>query len=127
MCSYGFGICRDFSNDHRPPENGGFFFMTIYLITKKKNRIYRSEDMVSFISGKHLYHNEKGAPYLDEGYVSITDTKNYWACAFSEVCVGIDMEEKSRHVSPSSVRKLHQAERDYLKPLSVILNYLYGI
>ena len=118
MCWYGFGTCRDFSADVLPPENGGLLFMTVYLVSKKKNRIYKSEDIVAAISGKTLYHNEKGAPYLDDGFISITDTKNYWACAFSDVRVGLDMEELSRAVSPAVVKKLHKAEREYLEPLS---------
>ncbi|MBR0416646.1 MAG: RecX family transcriptional regulator [Firmicutes bacterium] len=92
--------------------------MQIYLIKKQKNRIYKSEAMVLAVSGKKLTHDEKGAPLVDEGFVSISDTKNYWACAFSDRPVGIDIEELSRSVSPSVVKRLHEAERKYLEPLS---------
>lgn len=92
--------------------------MKIYLVKKEKNRIYKSEDMVLALTGRNLVHNEKGAPQVDGGYVSISDTKGFWACALSDVPVGIDMEELSRKVSPSVVKKLHAAEREYLSVLS---------
>ena len=75
--------------------------------------------MVYAISGQVLSHGEKGEPLVDEGHVSITDTLRYWACAFSERPVGIDMEELSRSVSPAVSRKLHAAEREYLEVLYV--------
>ncbi len=92
--------------------------MTIYLIRKQKNRIYKSEDIVFAISGKKLSHGEKGEPHVEGAYISITDTLRYWACAFSDRRVGIDMEELSRAVSPAVVKKLHPSEREYLAPLS---------
>ena len=92
--------------------------MIIYLIRKQKNRAYRSEDMVYAVSGKVLRHGEKGEPLVEEGFVSITDTLRFWACAFSDRPVGIDMEEVSRAVSPAVARKLHVSEREYLAPLS---------
>ena len=91
--------------------------MTIFLIKKEKRKTYKSEDMVFAVSGKKLFHDEKGAPYLDEGCISVTDTKNYWACALSDVPIGIDMEELSRPVSSGICKKLHPAEREYLAPL----------
>ena len=92
--------------------------MTVYLVRKKKNRKYKSEDMVFALCGKQLVHDEKGAPCIEGGFVSVTDTKNWWACAFSDVPLGIDMEEFSRDVSPAAVRKLHKEEQEYLGPLS---------
>ena len=92
--------------------------MTVYLVRKQKNRVYRSEKIVYAVSGKELSHDEKGAPCIEGGFVSISDTKGWWACAFSDRPVGIDMEELSRSVSPSAVRKLHKSEREYLSALS---------
>ena len=96
-----------------------FIDMKIYLVKKEKNRIYKSEDIVFAISGQRLAHDEKGAPLVAEGYVSVTDTKGHWACAFSESPVGIDMEELSRKLSYSAVKKLHAKEQEYLAPLSL--------
>lgn len=92
--------------------------MKIYLVKKEKNRIYKSEDLVLALTGKTLSHNEKGAPQVEEGYISITHTPRYWACGLSERPVGIDMEESSRHLSFAVVKKLHPAEREYLSVLS---------
>ena len=74
--------------------------------------------MVYAFFGKKLTHGEKGEPYVDGAYISITDTAHFWACALSDAPLGIDMEETSRTVSPSVVRKLHEAEKKYLEPLS---------
>jgi len=92
--------------------------MTVYLVKKEKHKIYKSEELVMAISGKILTHNEKGAPLLEEGYISITDTKNYWACAFSDIPVGIDMEEVTRDVRESVLNRLHKSEAEYMRVLS---------
>lgn len=92
--------------------------MKIYLVKKEKNKIYKSDKMVLALFGKDLLHNDKGAPIVDDGYISITDTKNYWACAFSEKQVGIDAEEISRELKPAVTKKLHPAEAEYLAVLS---------
>ena len=92
--------------------------MVIYLVKKQKGRIYRSEDIVYALFEKKLLHDEKGAPYIEGGFVSVSDTAGFWACAFSDRPVGIDIEEISRKVSPSAARKLHKDEREYLSALS---------
>lgn len=92
--------------------------MKIYLVKKEKNRIYKSEDMVPALTGRNFTHNEKGAPLVEDGYVSVTHTAGYWACALSDRPVGIDMEELSRKLSPAAAKKLHPAEKEYLSVLS---------
>jgi len=91
---------------------------TLYLVTKEKNKIYKSEDMVLAIYGKNLLHNEKGAPILEEGHISISDTKKYWACAYSCDPLGIDLEEFNRTVTANALKKLHKSEAEYMEGLS---------
>ena len=109
--------------------------MNIYLVKKEKGRIYKSEDIVRALFGLELTHDEDGAPRLAVGeaprpaagllrlqqaarHLSITDTKNYWACALSDSPVGIDMEEKDRLVKPDVVKRFHKEEQEYLAALS---------
>ena len=93
--------------------------MTIYLIKKEKGRIYESEAIVRTLFGLELSHNKDGAPLLGgELHISISDTKNYWACALEPFPVGIDMEEKDRVVKPAVVKRLHKDEQAYLGALS---------
>lgn len=100
--------------------------MTVYLIKKDKNRTYKSEKIISELFGKTLVHDEAGAPLIAgpsgeiilSEHVSVSDTKNFWACAFSEKPVGIDVEELSRKAAPNAVKRLHPAEREYLGVLS---------
>lgn len=110
--------------------------MKIYIIQKSKYRIYKSEQIVQWIFGKTLIHDENGAPFLVENdvfsehlvdsnalWISISDTKNYWACAVSSakgsggLSIGLDIEELSRPVKASTVKRLAKEEQDYLSPL----------
>ena len=96
----------------------------INLIKKEKGRVYKSEKIVKDLFGYDLLHNKDGAPYLEKDgqdtglYISISDTKNYWACAIEGVPIGIDIEELSRKVRPAIVRRFHKDEREYLEALS---------
>ena len=91
----------------------------INLIKKDKGRVYKSKQIVRDFFGLELDHAESGAPLLFNGqYISISDTKNYWACAVSDSPLGIDIEELSRRASASIVRKFHKAEQEYLSVLS---------
>ena len=98
--------------------------MKIHLIKKEKGRVYRSEDMVRALFGLELAHDEGGAPFLrsEEGaaerFVSITDTKNYWACAVEGSRIGLDMEEAGRAVKPAVAKRFHKDEQAYLAVLS---------
>lgn len=93
--------------------------MKVYWLRKESGRIYSSEDIVSEVLGMSLKHRENGAPYIDGGpFISITDTASFWACALSDVPVGIDMEEKKREFKPSVVNRLHPLEKKYLDGLS---------
>jgi SOS response regulatory protein OraA/RecX len=92
--------------------------MNIILVKKQKNRLYRSEEMAEVLCGVKLFHGPKGEPLLENGHISVSDTKNYWACALSEKPVGIDMEELSRNVSEAVVRRLHPREAEYLSALA---------
>lgn len=91
----------------------------IDLIKKEKGRVYKSEEIVRELFGLELLHDEEGAPLLDNGrFISISDTKEHWACAMSDTPIGIDIEELSRRVRPSIVRKFHKDEQEYLAVLS---------
>ena len=106
--------------------------MTIYLIKKKKNRIYKSEDIVPVILENEgltelsFTHGSSGEPLLNNAdssipcpwKISVSDTKNYWACAISDSGdIGIDIEEENRTVKESVVKKLHVLEQQYLSGL----------
>ena len=94
--------------------------LTIYLVKKEKGRVYRSADIVSALTGRKLLHNEDGAPFFEDGssFISISDTRNYWACCVSPEPVGIDMEEQGRQVRPAVTKRFHKDEREYLAVLS---------
>lgn len=93
--------------------------MKIYIIEKKKGRIYKSEDIVRFLTGGELGHDEKGAPFLEGFYVSISDTRNYWTLALSEEGpIGIDIEELSRPLKAATAKRLHRKEQEYLAALN---------
>ncbi|MBQ9890619.1 MAG: RecX family transcriptional regulator [Firmicutes bacterium] len=102
--------------------------LTIYLVKKEKGRVYKSADIVRAFFSRKLQHDEDGAPHFadcqpagpadPERYISITDTKNYWACCVSEKPVGIDMEEQGRVVKPAIAKRFHKAEQEYLSVLS---------
>ena len=114
--------------------------ITINLIKKEKGRVYKSEMIVRELFGLELFHDENGAPLLKDAtedacrtsdsavmdpgtaqvshFISISDTRNYWACAVSDFPMGIDIEELSRKVNPSIVRKFHKDEQEYLAVLS---------
>ena len=95
--------------------------LTIYLVKKEKGRVYKSADIVRAFFSRELMHDDDGAPHFEDGqpgYISITDTKNYWACCVSESPVGIDMEEQGRVVKPAIAKRFHKAEQEYLAVLS---------
>ena len=107
--------------------------MTVFLIKKKKNRIYRSEDLVPVIldseglQGLELTHAPSGQPLLVSAdavstpcpyRVSVSDTKNWWAAVITDSGdVGLDIEEISRSVSEKITKKLHVLEKQYLDGL----------
>ena len=94
--------------------------LNILLVKKTRGRVYKSEDIVRAVAGRALSHDELGAPMLTDGpgFISITDTKNYWACCVSEQPVGIDMEEKDRRVRREIASRFHKDEQDYLSVLT---------
>ena len=92
--------------------------MKISVVEKLKGRKYKSEEIIRTLFKLELSHNDKGAPVVDEGFISISDTKNYWACAVSDVPIGLDIEECGRKILPSVAKRLHKDEREYLAPLS---------
>ena len=98
--------------------------MKIYLVKKEKGRVYKSEEIVRALFGFELNHDEHGSPYIAgsslqaERFISITDTKNYWACAIEDYPIGIDMEESGRVIKPEIAKRLHKDEQDYLAALS---------
>ena len=99
--------------------------LTILLVKKTGGRVYKSEAIVSALTGRQLLHDDLGAPHLaggegsgQEDYISITDTKNYWACCTSGAPVGIDMEEKGRRVKREIAKRFHKDEQEYLSVLS---------
>ena len=98
--------------------------MTIHLIKKEKGRVYKSEAIVRALFGIELCHAGDGAPFLlcedaaEKRFISISDTKNYWACAMSGRPLGLDMEEAGRVIKPAVVKRLHKDEQAYLAVLS---------
>ena len=104
--------------------------MIIHLLQKKKGRLYRSEDIVRFIFSQDgdnsvsLSYDASGAPSLisKDGAsscgISISDTARFWAAAVApESNLGLDIEESSRRIKASSVRRLHPLEIEYLAAL----------
>ena len=107
--------------------------MTVYLVKKKKNRIYRSEELVPLIleneglSGIIFKHGPSGQPLLVNQnceklpcpwHISVSDTKNWWAAVVTDSGdAGIDIEEVSRNVKETVVKKLHRLEQQYLDGL----------
>ncbi len=51
-------------------------------------------------------------------FVSVTDTKHYWAAVLADEPVGLDMEERGRRVRPTTAKGLHPLEQQYLAGLS---------
>lgn len=95
--------------------------LTILLIKKDKGKVYKSADIVRALTGRALSHDDLGAPVFSDGagdYISITDTKNYWACCVSDGPVGIDMEEKGRRVRREIAKRFHKDEQEYLSVLT---------
>lgn len=92
--------------------------MKVLLIEKNKGRIYKSESMVRALFNLELKHNDEGAPIVDGAFISISDTKNFWACSLCDHPIGIDIEEAVRTVKLLTAKKLHKSERDHLAVLS---------
>ncbi|MBQ2058462.1 MAG: 4'-phosphopantetheinyl transferase superfamily protein, partial [Firmicutes bacterium] len=86
--------------------------MKIYYLRKLKGRLYESESIIPGLS-----HGENGAPRLDEGYVSVSDTPLHWAACVSEIPVGFDIEEGDRYVNRKTAGALHPLEKAYLDAL----------
>ena len=76
--------------------------MKIYYLRKLKGRLYESESIIPGLS-----HGENGAPRLDEGYVSVSDTPLHWAACVSGIPVGFDIEEGDRYVNRKTAGALH--------------------
>jgi len=91
--------------------------MIVFVIEKQKGRKYKSEDIIRTLFNLELAHNEDGMPLIDGACISISDTKNYWVCAKSDVPIGIDIEEP-RSIRPNVSKRLHKKEQEYLAPLS---------
>lgn len=100
--------------------------MTVYLLKKKKGRVYRSEQCLAALAEDlfpelpKLVHDASGAPVLpccggaDKRFISISDTKNYWACVLSgDGPVGLDIED-ARSVKASVAAKFHRNEQSCL-------------
>ncbi|MBR5731053.1 MAG: RecX family transcriptional regulator [Firmicutes bacterium] len=94
--------------------------LNILLVKKTRGRVYKSEDIVRSLTGRQLLHDDLGAPHLADGtdFISITDTKNYWACCVSDGPVGIDMEEKGRRARREIAKRFHKDEQEYLSVLT---------
>ena len=101
--------------------------MKIYLLKKKQQRKYNSDDLLDKIlaleglEGFKVERYKNGKPYLTLSscpsslHVSVSHTLNFWVCILAEdVDVGIDIEERNRSVSSSIVKKLHPLEQNYL-------------
>jgi len=66
----------------------------------EKIAVYQLVMLMTNCDDIEIKHNENGKPYLDKGYISITDTKGYAAVMFSENrTVAIDIEYYSSRVS----------------------------
>ena len=100
--------------------------MTVYVLKKKKGRVYSSAACVNALAQEFgfalppLEHDAAGAPFFAREssektlFISISDTKNYWACALSEdSALGLDIEE-ARKPGAAAVRALHPLEQQYL-------------
>ncbi len=96
--------------------------MKLYLIRKRKGRKYTSEACAKAAAGVTLEHDASGRPVAIDGpFVSVSDTKNWWALLTADSPCGLDLEEGSRTLSAVTAKKLHAAEQQYLaglEPLS---------
>ncbi len=92
--------------------------MKIFIVEKSKGKAYKSESMVRTLFNYELTHNDEGAPCIEGAYISISDTKSFWACSVSDHPIGIDIEETSRTVRSAVVKRLHRDEKAYLSVLS---------
>ena len=100
--------------------------MKIYCVQKKKGRKYTSAALAKEAAGIELEHDSSGRP-MDCGgagpggeplHLSISDTKNWWVMLAANTPCGIDIEERTRRLSPAVVKKLHLLEQQYLGALS---------
>ena len=100
--------------------------MKIYVIRKKKGRIYTSKACAKAAAGIDLEYEENGRPAAagkeaSPVHVSVSDTKNWWAMLAADAPCGLDLEENNRNLSAAAVKKLHPLEQQYLdglEPLS---------
>ncbi|MBO5518499.1 MAG: RecX family transcriptional regulator [Firmicutes bacterium] len=96
--------------------------MKLYLIKKKKDRKYSSEACAKAAAGVTLEHDVSGRPVAIGGpFVSVSDTKNWWALLTADSPCGLDLEEGGRSLTAASAKKLHALEQQYLaglEPLS---------
>lgn len=92
--------------------------MRVFIVEKSKGKIYKSESMVRTLFNYELSHDEDGAPYVEGACISISDTKNFWACSVCDHPIGIDIEEASRTVKAAVAKRLHKDERAYLSVLT---------
>ncbi len=84
--------------------------MKLYIIKKEKGHIYESRDICKNALGFELRYDGRKPIGC-----SISDTKNFWACAVG-LC-GLDIEEKNRRPKPSLARAFHRLEQTYLAAL----------
>lgn len=92
--------------------------MKLYLIQKKKGRLYTSEACAKAAAGITLEHDPSGRPVAIDGpFVSVSDTKHWWSLLTADSPCGLDLEETSRSLTAASVKKLHALEQQYLEGL----------
>ncbi|MBP5749637.1 MAG: RecX family transcriptional regulator [Firmicutes bacterium] len=97
--------------------------MKIYVIRKKKGRKYESKACASAAAGVRLEYEPSGKPVAltEEGeaplFVSVSDTKNWWAMLEADRPCGFDLEENGRNLSAATAKKLHALEQQYLSGL----------
>ncbi|MBR3718926.1 MAG: 4'-phosphopantetheinyl transferase superfamily protein, partial [Firmicutes bacterium] len=92
--------------------------MKLYLIQKKKGRLYTSEACAKAAAVITLEHDPSGRPVAIDGpFVSVSDTKHWWGPLTADSPCGLDLEETSRSLTAASVKKLHALEQQYLEGL----------
>ena len=97
--------------------------MKIYVIYKKKGRKYDSKACAKAVADIRLEYEPSGRPVVlqEEGdaplFVSVSDTKNWWALLTADKPCGLDVEENSRNLSAATAKKLHPLEQQYLSGL----------
>ncbi|MBE6915657.1 MAG: 4'-phosphopantetheinyl transferase superfamily protein [Ruminococcaceae bacterium] len=60
---------------------------------RRDNQRKTADELVKRVCGKVVYRVENGRPMLDDGFVSISHSGEFVACAVSTEAVGLDIEE----------------------------------